>query len=467
VIFLSMVKAPMPNKRLSALTMDIFAQRFNVATSRAKDQLWLYHSMSMTDLGNKEDLRFRLLDYCYGVVERRNSNEVGSISERVPEDLKVAPFDSLFEQRVFNRLVDRGLTVVPQFDSNGYKIDLVIIGGKNRLAIECDGDYWHGPEHFDKDLARQRDLERCGWTFFRIRESSYYVDTPGVLQKLWAKLELMGISPSSWGEASSPEANAEVHNPVIAYAEAGHEPVYRSTSALPKDEIDINLIDINLIGQDATGDRSNLFEEYGGVDSISRVDDKSPLVPSLTAEGAVEERMNLEQPPGVLAIELKPYNSFSGSLPQGMELPQRSLIEGVIYIVEAEGPILGQRIHEVFRTAAGIQRMSGDRAGILDRAIAKAVATGQLIAANPLNDRGGHGPKTFRLPNQAVTSLRKAGPRALDQIPPSELAELMRKIRQEGFEGEDLIRATLVVLDQKRLTSGVKARLTQILAFVD
>src|SRR5699024_877200 len=119
-------------------------------------------------------------------------------SAAVPDDVRVEPFDSLFEQRVFNRLYDRGYTVIPQYPAEGYNIDLVVIGSKARLAIECDGDTWHGPEAYEADLARQRDLERCGWQFFRIRESAFYVDQAGALQDLWRTLDELAIHPSGW-----------------------------------------------------------------------------------------------------------------------------------------------------------------------------------------------------------------------------------------------------------------------------
>ena len=118
--------------------------------------------------------------------------------EPVPEDILTEPFDSLLEQRIYNRIVDRGFTVVPQFSANGYNLDLVVVGAKGRLAIECDGDAWHGPDAYEADLGRQRDLERCGWQFFRIRESAWYVDQHSVLAKLWETLDSLDIRPSDW-----------------------------------------------------------------------------------------------------------------------------------------------------------------------------------------------------------------------------------------------------------------------------
>ena len=56
------------------------------------------------------------------------------------------------------------------------------------------------PTRTKRDLARQRDLERCGWQFFRIRESAFYVDQHAVLAKLWSTLQELDIRPSGWLE---------------------------------------------------------------------------------------------------------------------------------------------------------------------------------------------------------------------------------------------------------------------------
>lgn len=92
-------------------------------------------------------------------------------------------------------LLRKGFVVTPQFEVAGKKIDLVVEGGQARLAIECDGDQWHGSDQYEEDLRRQRQLERCGWEFFRIRESSFYADRCGAFGRLWPMLEERGIFP--------------------------------------------------------------------------------------------------------------------------------------------------------------------------------------------------------------------------------------------------------------------------------
>jgi hypothetical protein len=111
------------------LTLESNVQRYNVAASRAKDQMWVFHSVRLDQLTNSEDLRFQLLDYCYNTVRTAGSDEDGVVGGLVPEDRRVDPFDSLFEQRVHNRIVER-YTVVPQYEAMRYRIDLVVVGAK-------------------------------------------------------------------------------------------------------------------------------------------------------------------------------------------------------------------------------------------------------------------------------------------------------------------------------------------------
>lgn len=74
--------------------------------------------------------------------------------------------ESGFERQVYSELVSRGYRVIPQVKTGAYRIDMVVEGvGDVRLAIECDGDEYHGPERWQHDMNRQRILERAGWVF--------------------------------------------------------------------------------------------------------------------------------------------------------------------------------------------------------------------------------------------------------------------------------------------------------------
>ena len=200
VIFLSMVNAMtglaadgISDIRYMPLTDAKAERRFNVACSRAKDQMWLFHSLQTSELPNPEDLRKRLLSFYDS--DRQTFDPVTGKSLLVPEDELVPPFDSIFEQRVHNEIVRKGYRVVPQFEVYGRKIDLVVEGSTSRLAVECDGDHWHGPDQYQQDTERQRDLERVGWKFFRVRGSEFNYDRVQALEPLWDLLAERGIRP--------------------------------------------------------------------------------------------------------------------------------------------------------------------------------------------------------------------------------------------------------------------------------
>jgi hypothetical protein len=90
--------------------------------------------------------------------------------------------------------------VTPQVGSVGFSIDMVVEGeAGRRLAIECDGDRYHGPERWADDMRRQRILERVGWNFWRCFGSNYSLDPDGVLADLIETLDRMRIKPVELG----------------------------------------------------------------------------------------------------------------------------------------------------------------------------------------------------------------------------------------------------------------------------
>ncbi|GAA2519654.1 AAA domain-containing protein [Winogradskya humida] len=196
VMFLSMVTAAEPGRRPAAATTEMYLQRYNVAASRAKDQMWVYHSLRPADFADPDDLRRRLLDYCYEVAAGPPRHAGADQPPAVPDDVLTSPFRSLFEQRVHNRITARGYTVLPHHETMGYRIDLVVSGPDSTLAVLCDADTWQGPDRYENDLIRQRELSRCGWEFFRIPQSAFVIDEPAVLRDLWSALDRRGIHPA-------------------------------------------------------------------------------------------------------------------------------------------------------------------------------------------------------------------------------------------------------------------------------
>ena len=64
------------------------------------------------------------------------------------------------------------------------------------MAVECDGEAFHTePDDVHNDLVRQRQLERCGWTFWRISDSEFYWNRSKSMEPLWQILTQLGIEP--------------------------------------------------------------------------------------------------------------------------------------------------------------------------------------------------------------------------------------------------------------------------------
>lgn len=197
VIFLSMVSARSEHGRIGTLAGEKAKRRFNVAFSRARDQVHLFHSVQEEDL-SQSCLRRRLLAYMKNPVldnsvlplDMQSVTELRLMAHRARRAVEKPPrpFDSWFEVDVYLAITERGHLVVPQYEVSGYFIDLVVAGGTQKLAVECDGDKWHGPDRYAEDMRRQRELERCGWEFFRVRGSNYYRDPVAALTPLWAMI---------------------------------------------------------------------------------------------------------------------------------------------------------------------------------------------------------------------------------------------------------------------------------------
>ncbi len=200
IMFLSMVAAP--NERIGPLTKSADERRFNVAASRARDQMFLFHSVTQDDLSSA-DLRRNLLEFFEHTTPQKIAGmERDELERRADQDNRAiieppAPFDSWFEVDVALELVRKGFDIKPQYEVAGKRIDLVIEGGQARLAVECDGDAWHGIAQYQADMQRQRQMERCGWEFFRVRGSAFYANKEETLERLWPMLEERGIFPTA------------------------------------------------------------------------------------------------------------------------------------------------------------------------------------------------------------------------------------------------------------------------------
>ena len=188
IIFLSVVEGPSekggPVRLLSEDGKnDMTRKRYNVAASRARDQMWVVHSLNPEIDLKPDDIRLKLIKH--------------AISPSIDRDeMKFRTAESDFEKQVMTMLLNHGYKVIPQWKVGAYRIDLVIEDGENRIALECDGEKWHTQDDLPNDLKRQAILERLGWKFIRVRGSAFYRNPEETMKWVFGELESHGIRPN-------------------------------------------------------------------------------------------------------------------------------------------------------------------------------------------------------------------------------------------------------------------------------
>ena len=451
IIFLSMVAAP-GEKRIGALATESARQRFNVAVSRAQDQLWLYHTASL-DVLSDACMRYRLLSYMLDPARQTTAEG----EQR---------FDSKFERDVYRQLTERGFHVQTQVcvgdpTNHRYRIDLVVEGMRGRLAVECDGDEWHGPERYEHDMSRQRDLERAGWQFARLRGGDFYRDPARAMEPVWNDLDRLGIQPGGIDKAASeppPPASVEtfgVREEIFVEPQANEPPSAgvepESTGAPPADSV-LPAAHQSASGAPASGPTIIAVDTELQQSPLSLVPEPT-LFPQPSPKNGV---------PGACELYVA-FKGDRGSDPRHANPAQ--VAEVLRRIIDVEGPMLAKRSYDIYLRGCGIFRMGGPLKRAMNKALQYAIRKGQIIS----EDESGKGGLVYAIVRSATAPpviVRKRGPRNFEEIPPSELQLVARRLT----EGSDLepgsdahLRAILDFFNLKRLTVQVGMALLEIL----
>lgn len=212
VIFLSIVDSPSedggPLKMQNFGQDDAFRKRYNVAASRAKDQLWVVDSLDAAVDLKPGDIRKILIDYSL------NPAAADAAIEEAEEHA-----ESAFEAAVAKALIVRGYHLVQQWKVGTYRLDMVAVCGDKKVAIECDGERYHsGDAKIREDMERQTILERLGWTFIRIRGSEYFRNPESALSRVVGELHALGIDPEDREVVSEESRETELLTRVKAKA---------------------------------------------------------------------------------------------------------------------------------------------------------------------------------------------------------------------------------------------------------
>jgi hypothetical protein len=81
---------------------------------------------------------------------------------------------------------------------------MVVSGPNGEVALECDGDRFHGIDQIGDDMRRQAILERAGWRFIRIRGTRFFRDPDTTMAWVFDELRRLSVEPTG----TSPEVFA-------------------------------------------------------------------------------------------------------------------------------------------------------------------------------------------------------------------------------------------------------------------
>ena len=434
VVFLSMVAAP--NAPSPAMTALHYQQRFNVAMSRAADQAWIFHSVKSEDL-SPSCLRRKLLTFALdphradtgGIGLDRDALERAAAKGPRQPGLQPPPFDSWFEVDVALELLRREYRVTPQLEVAGKWIDLVVEGGEARLAVECDGDEWHGADRYEEDIGRQRCLERAGWRFVRVRESLFYANRERSIEDVVTACDELSIVP------------------VTAVAEPA--PLVESAAQEIEDDIQPSM------------PNGSQVVEAGSNETEDRVPAREGPI---EAESAPEAAL----PPEASA----PFGGYGHRhYPDPRRTTRESIREALLEIAQRDAPLPRSAMHRLYvEGCPEVQKLGRTIRQSLDSVLAGMLRAGLLEQESEL------GPRTpqcliLRLPGQPRVRSRPGGNRALEEIPPSEIELVMLQEHPgpsipRGDDVEAVFRRVFDHYGMKRLTNQRRAFLQSVLEYV-
>ena len=469
IVFLSMVAAP--DEHGNYREGPTSEQRYNVAASRARDQMWLFHSVRVSDLSDAY-LRKRLLQFFENTrpheiagiqldeLERKALRDHRTLGSQPP------PFDSWFEVDVALELLRRGFNVIPQYKFAGKKIDLVVTGGGS-LAVECYGDEWHGADRYEEDMQRQRKLERCRWEFFIVWESVFYANKEKALQRLWELLSDRGITPEPLYSCEPSEDNLEEEGtesidggtdesatapPVpMSPGISGDTEMNGSTehNAPSDDGYKPNESELSTSQPWSLKDQPYPRPKLWGRDTEGR---QSPdLQGESQGKATIRESTETEK--------VNNDEAESVSYPDPRTGRPWEVETGLKQIVSEHGPLPCLYAYRLYIKQAGFRKVSRRVEEVLSRCMKSTAARGEI----ELSDEYGNDKlrdKIARLAGAAPVRLRPRGERNIQDIPPSELAEAMRMLETKGDllgqDEEEVFRKTLDFFHLKRLTKKTR-----------
>jgi very-short-patch-repair endonuclease len=342
----------------------------------------------------------------------------------------IGDFDSPFEKAVCSALAERGWQMHPQVGVSAFRVDLGVVDpdapGRYLAGVECDGATYHrSATARDRDKLREQVLRGLGWEIIRIWSTDWWVDMPGTLDKVDAKLRRL-LNAKREAEMAAAESAAVIVEQVIVAAKA---------------------------------------DENVKVSVEPKPSESSPAIPTVVVEDAQEtvalyarasSVVTTTSPDVFVEVDLaatdhvaEPDLFFAGSY-------DRRLLGMITTVVEAEGPVRDEVLARRIARAHGWMRTG---ARILNRVVELTVkhfeteteSVGLFIWPKRLTEKSAI---TFRSP--VVGTARQ-----VDEVSLAELKVLANRFRDQGHDEEEALIAMSRELGLLRARATSRERLME------
>lgn len=436
-----------PAGRIAAATRTADQRRINVAASRARNQMWVVHSVD-PDRFALGDLRRELILHCQNP----------GVLDTAVTDLE-ARCDSDFERQVVRRILAAGYRRVRvQHPVGRYRLDIVVEGPESRLAVECDGDRWHGEDVWHQDRARQQVLERAGWTFVRIRGSAFYRDPERAMAPLWRRLEELNIPHGEdWVETATRSMVRTVEVGPVELPPVATKPsqawgTKRATQSATPAPAPLTVATPSVATPSEEPVPMAAPQPMVSPRAPAPVSAAPPGTAPVVATGATE------------AVTVAPYQEWTQRRLLDVETATPDeLVHGLLEIISVEGPMHALRAYQLYTRAAGGQRVSKEMRRAFNRAVNAAVQ--RKVLAQIRDDLEGQIEKTLYVPGQPKVVARERGPRALRDIPRSEVRTVIAVLGVAGQPDAEIKRAVLNAFGLTKLTESASLYLDSCLSY--
>ena len=205
-------------------------------------------------------------------------------------------------------------------------------------------------------------------------------------------------------------------------------------------------------------DQRPLLRERAGCAVVELADLQAP---SATVAGWPLDDWTTAEPAGAGGtVALAPYGGWEPHYaPDPRDAGRHKVDPLLLEIITAEGPVLADRAYGLFNKAAGGHKLTSVVRAPLSGSAYRLKGDGRI----EFDERDGDA--LLRVAGTPPVRVRELGGRTLDEVPLSEIAELMRRLRAVG--ATDLPRATLDAYGLVRMTSRAQEILGRAQALID